>query len=72
MNAAEATRKESFQEIGADFLIIGTISAQNDQEQGNQQKFYAVSVNLTDIKTQELVGIFKHKVAKDVERSDWK
>lgn len=72
VNASEQTRKESFQEIGADFLILGTISAQNDQEANKQQKFYAISLKLTDIKTQELVGIFNHKIAKDVDRADWK
>jgi hypothetical protein len=72
VNASEATRKESFQEVGADFIIIGTIASQNDQEDNLQQKFYSVDLKVTDIKTQKQVGFWNHKVTKDVERSSWK
>lgn len=72
VNASEATRKESFQETGTDFLIIGEINTQNDQEGGKMQKFYSTDVKLTDVKTQKLVGMFNHKIAKDIERSDYK
>lgn len=72
VNASEATRKESFQETGADYLIIGEINTQNDQEGGKMQKFYSTDVKLTDIKTQKLVGLFNHKIAKDIDRSNYK
>ena len=72
VNASEATRKESFQETGADFLMIGTINTQNDQEAGKMQKFYSTDIKLSDIKTQKLVGMFNHKIAKDIDRANYK
>lgn len=72
LNASEKTRKASFEEIGADFLIIGEISAQNDQSGTQQQKFYKATLKITDIKTQKIVGLFTQNIAKDVERSDYK
>lgn len=72
VNASEATRKESFQETGCDFLIIGEISAQNDQSGDKQQKFYKATLKITDVKTQKQVGIFTQNIAKDVERADYK
>jgi penicillin-binding protein activator len=68
VNASEATRKESFQETGADFLIIGTINVQDDQAGNQKQKFYATKLQLTHIKTQELVWQQTKKIAKDVTR----
>lgn len=72
VQASEATRKESFQELGADFLLIGTIKTQNDQQGGKQQKFYVTTIKVTDVKTQEQIGFWTHKIAKDVSRSNYK
>ncbi len=72
VNASEATRKEGFQETGADFLIIGTINVQDDQADGKMQKFYSTDLKMTDIKTQKQVWIGNHKIAKDVTRSNYK
>jgi penicillin-binding protein activator len=72
VNASEATRKEGFQETGADFLIIGTINVQDDQAGGKMQKFYSTDLKMTDIKTQKQVWIGNHKIAKDVTRSNYK
>jgi PBP1b-binding outer membrane lipoprotein LpoB len=68
VHASEATRKESFQELGADFLILGAINVQDDQDGGRKQKFYAVDLQLTDIKTQEQVASASKKISKYVER----
>ncbi len=72
VNASEETRKESFQETGADFLIIGTINVQDDQADGRMQKFYSTDLKMTDIKTQKQVWIGNHKIAKDVTRANYK
>ncbi len=72
VNASEATRKESFQELGSDFLLVGKIATQNDQQGGKQQKFYAVSIRLTDVKTQEQIGFWNTEITKDVSRSNYK
>jgi penicillin-binding protein activator len=68
VNASEATRKESFQEAGADFLIIGTINVQDDQSGGKKQKFYSVDLKMTDVKTQQQVWIGNKKISKLVQR----
>ncbi|HEX3133289.1 MAG TPA: penicillin-binding protein activator LpoB [Planctomycetota bacterium] len=68
VNASETTRKESFQETGCDFLIIGTINVQDDQHGGKKQKFYSVDLKMTDVKTQQQVWIGNKKISKLVER----
>lgn len=67
-NASEATRKESFQEQGCDFLLTGSIGVQNDQEGGKQVKFYSVDLKLTDIQSQRQVWIGNKKLKKFVKR----
>lgn len=68
VNASEATRKESFQETGADFLIIGTINVQDDQADGKRQKFYSTDLKMTDIKTQQQVWLGNKKISKLIQR----
>jgi penicillin-binding protein activator len=68
VNASEATRKESFQETGADFLIIGTINVQDDQAGGKRHKFYSVDLKMTDVKTQQQVWIGNEKISKVIQR----
>ncbi len=68
VNASETTRKESFQESGADFLIIGTINVQDDQAGGVKQKFYSVDLKMTDVKTNQQVWIGNKKISKKVTR----
>jgi penicillin-binding protein activator len=72
VHASDATRKESFQETGSDFLLVGTIKTQNDQQGGQQQKFYAITIKVTDVKTQEQIGFWSHKIEKDVSRANYK
>lgn len=72
VNSSEDTRKESFQETGSDFLIVGTINVQDDQADGKKQKFYSVDLMMTDVKTNKQMWIGNHKIAKDVTRSKYK
>ena len=67
-NASEATRKESFQEQGCDFLLTGTIGVQDDQDGGKKVKFYSVDLTLTDIQSQRKVWIGNKKIKKFVNR----
>ena len=68
VNASETTRKESFQETGSDFLIIGTINVQDDQADGKRVKFYSVDLKMTDVKTQQQVWIGNKKIKKFITR----
>lgn len=67
-NASEATRKESFQEQGCDFLLTGSIGVQDDQEGSKKIKFYSVDLKLTDVQSQKQVWIGNKKIKKLVER----
>ncbi len=67
-NASEATRKESFQEQGSDFLLTGSIGVQNDQEGSEKVKFYSVDLKLTDVQSQRQVWIGNKKIKKIVKR----
>ena len=67
-NASEATRKESFQEQGCDFLLTGSISVQDDQDGGKKVKFYSVDLKLTDIQSQRMVWTDNKKIKKFVNR----
>ncbi len=72
VNSAAETRKESFQETGADYLLKGEILVQHDQAGSEKQKFYSVNLWLVDIKTQRQVWIGNKKIAKDVNRAKYK
>ncbi len=72
INASAETRKESFQETGADFLLEGAIEVQHDAAGNEKQKFYSTDLNLTEIKSQKLVWEGNSKIAKDINRSKYK
>jgi uncharacterized protein (TIGR02722 family) len=63
------TRKESFQETGADYLLTGSIKVQDDKAGRKTQKFYSVDLQLEDIQKGELVWLGNKKISKLVERS---
>ena len=67
-NASEATRKESFQEQGCDFLLTGSIGVQDDQDDGKKVKFYSVDLTLIDVQSQRQVWIGNKKIKKFIER----
>ena len=69
VHASEATRKESFQETGTDFLIIGEINVQDDMAGGTKQKFYSTDLKMTDVKTQKQVWLGNKKISKIVTRN---
>jgi uncharacterized protein (TIGR02722 family) len=71
VNASAETRKESFQESGADFLLYGSIDVQHDSSGMQKQKFYDVDLNLTNVKTQALTWEDSHKIAKDVSQKGY-
>ncbi len=66
VNASAETRRESFQETGCDMLLTGSIDVQHDYAGERKQKFYAVNLNLADVKSQELTWTGNKKIAKDV------
>lgn len=66
--ASASSRKEAFQELGADYLMTGTIKVQNDQEGREMVKFYSVDLQLEDVMSGKLVWLGNHKLKKLVQR----
>ena len=71
VHASADTRNESFQELGADYLLHGSIKTQNDREGRASQRFYDITLVLEDVTTGERVWQGSHRHSKFVERSMW-
>ncbi len=70
-NASEATRKESGQELGADFLLSGTLNSFVDQKKGSKNIQYQIDVVLIDVKTNRKVWLDTQQHGKTVSRSSF-
>jgi penicillin-binding protein activator len=69
LNASEATRKERGQEIGADFMLKGSINTIVDAVSGEQARFYQVDLNLIDLANNRKVWAGQKKIKKTIEKS---
>ena len=68
-HASEATAKEEGEEIGADFMLQGSINTIVDRIEGEEVKFYQVNLELIDIQSHRKVWIGEKKIKKLVKRS---
>jgi uncharacterized protein (TIGR02722 family) len=71
-NASEATVKSIGQELGADYMLSGTINTITDQSGGEKVIFYQIDLGLLDIETNQKVWLGQHKIKKYVGRSQYK
>ncbi|MBB5021891.1 penicillin-binding protein activator LpoB [Desulfurispira natronophila] len=69
LHAREDTRARMGQEIGADFMLNGTINTIIDSEGRTQVKYYQVDMTLTDLESNRIVWIGQKQIRKLVERS---
>jgi len=69
MYASEETMKEHGDEIGADFMLIGSINTIVDREGKRSVIFYQVNMELVDVRTNAKVWMGEKKIKKYVERS---
>jgi hypothetical protein len=67
--ASAATMKRLREELGADFMLQGTIGKIVDVERKKKVNFYQVDLILTDLETTEKVWIGQKKIKKLVEKS---
>ncbi|HMA77002.1 MAG TPA: hypothetical protein VKO43_06830, partial [Candidatus Krumholzibacteriaceae bacterium] len=72
MNASAATMKEMGRELGADFMLFGSINSITDQIEGKKAKFYQIDLELIDIETNEKVWLGQKKIKKIVERDKYR
>jgi uncharacterized protein (TIGR02722 family) len=66
------TAKRLANETGADFMLKGVISTQNDSFDGEAVKFYQVDLELIHLETNEKVWLDSKKIKKIVEQSGYK
>ncbi len=71
-NASPETVKQLGRELGADYMLTGTIETITDQEGGEKVLFYQVDLNLTSIETNLKVWAGQHKIKKYVGRGKYK
>jgi len=68
LNAREDTRKEMGQEIGADYMLKGSINTIIDHEGKEAIKYYQVDLNLIDMADNRKVWVGQKKIKKLVEK----
>ncbi len=62
--ASTDTQKKWGRELGADFMLFGTINSIVDSYNKKQVTFYQVDLNLTDLETNEIVWLGDKKIKK--------
>lgn len=70
--ASEETRKMLREELGADYILLGSISSITDQEGDLQVIFYTTDLELIDIESNEKVWIGNKKIKKGISRGSTK
>ena len=72
LNASEATRKELGQEIGADFMLQGSINTIVDAVSGEQARFYQIDLTLIELGTNRKVWVGQKKIKKTIEKGGFR
>jgi uncharacterized protein (TIGR02722 family) len=67
-NATAATRNRLAQELGAKYMLQGSIEAIEDRQGREQVVFYQVDATLVDIESNQKVWTGQHKIKKYIER----
>ena len=68
LNAAEATRKPMGQEVGADYMLKGTINTIIDTSGSSQVRYYQVDLTLISLADNVKVWVGQKKIKKFVKR----
>ena len=71
-NASEETMKKMAQEVGADFMMQGSIKTIFDSIEGKQVKFYQVDMQLVNVQSNEKVWIGTKKIKKLISKPSTK
>jgi uncharacterized protein (TIGR02722 family) len=69
VQATEESAKKLAAELGADFMLKGSIKDQVDRVDGTETKFYQVDMELINVETNEKTWIDTKKIKKLVKRS---
>lgn len=68
-NASDETMKGPGQELGADYMLQGTLNSIIDAVEGQRVVFYQVDLDLTDVASNEKVWFGQKKIKKMVEQA---
>lgn len=68
LHASEETRKALGQEVGADFMLQGSINSIVDAISGEQARFYQIDLTLIELGTNRKVWVGQKKIKKTVEK----
>jgi hypothetical protein len=70
-HSSEETIKENQKEIGADFMLQGTINTILDKEKKTAVMFYQVDLEMTNLETHQKVWIGDKKIKKLIKHADF-
>ncbi|MCW8853548.1 MAG: penicillin-binding protein activator LpoB [Gammaproteobacteria bacterium] len=68
LHSREDTRKAMGQEIGADFMLKGSINTIVDAVKGEQARFYQIDLTLIDLESNRKVWVGQKKIKKTIEK----
>ena len=71
-NASMQTAKKLAAEIGADFMLFGSVSMISDAYKSKEARFYQVDLQLINIETNEIVWMESKEIKKIIERKSMK
>jgi len=72
LNATEESRKSMGQEIGADFMLQGTINSIVDAVDDEQARFYQIDLTLIELGSNRKVWVGQKKIKKTIEKSGFR
>ena len=72
LHASEETRKEMGNEVGADFMLQGSINSIVDAVSGEQARFYQIDLTLIELGTNRKVWLGQKKIKKTVEKGGFR
>ncbi len=72
LNSTEETRKSMGQEVGADFMLQGSINTIIDAVSGEQARFYQIDLTLIQLGTNRKVWVGQKKIKKTVEKGGFR
>ncbi len=72
LHASEDTRKAMGNEVGADFMLQGSINSIVDAVSGEQARFYQIDLTLIELGTNRKVWLGQKKIKKTVEKGGFR
>ena len=72
LHASEETRKAMGQEVGADYMLQGSINSIVDAVSGEQARFYQIDLTLIELGTNRKVWVGQKKIKKTIEKGGFR